>query len=151
MGIQRTQDDSWTKEMARHEQRPVLVSGTYVEPIPFAQGGRGGAPFAEFPKAMYRAELAVGGPRISGMMSVADEGTERLAHGQGWRASQEDAIALAHANHREAARAAAERAATERWMSEAARAEAAAVDEATVEHVASIPVAPIRKAGSGKS
>lgn len=154
MGIQRAAEDPWVKEMAKHEARPVMIggrNGTYVEPIPFSEGGKGGMPFFEFPKAMYRAESALGGPRISAMKQVGNESEELLAHGQGWRAKQEDAIDLVHANALEVAKLAANRVHNERWMSEGARAEAAAADEATMEHLPSVPVTPIRKPGSGKS
>lgn len=150
MGIQRSQEDAWTKEMAKWEARPVMIggkNGTYVEPIPYAEGGRGGAPFAEYPKAMYRAESAMGGPRISAYQEVPDEIAERLAYGQGWRARQEDALELVHENAREMARLAANRAHNERWMSDKAKAEAAAVDESTIEHLPAIPVTPIKKRG----
>lgn len=149
MGIQRSQEDSWTKEMAKWEQRPVLVAGTYIEPLSIADGGRKGAPFAEHPKMLYRAESADGGPRIAATKIAADEQAERIAIGQGWSASQEEAIDAVHAQHREFARLAAERANTERWMSSKAQEEAAAVDESTMEHIPSIPETPIRR-GPGR-
>lgn len=145
MGIQLTKEDSYIQEMRKWEREVVEIGGTIVRPIPFAEGGKGGMPFQEYPKAMYRAESAMGGPRISAMKTVDDEGAERLAHGQGWRSKQEDAIDLVHANALEAAKLAANRAHNEKWMSEKARAEAAAVDEATMEHVPSIPETPIVK------
>ncbi len=138
--------------MAKWEQRPVMIggkTGTYVEPIPYAEGGRGGAPFEEYPKAMYRAESAMGGPRISGFREVRDEGAELLAKGQGWFVTQQEALADVPRQQREFARLAAERAANERWMSPAAQAEARAVDEATMEHVPVIPETPIRR-GPGR-
>lgn len=147
MGIQRSQDDSYVKELAKWEQRPVFVNGSYIQPIPFAEGGRGDAPRTEYPKMLYQADSFDGGPRISGVTTVADEAAEHVACGQGWCVTQEAAIAGVAARHREFARLAAERAHTERWMSEAARAEAQAKDEATMEHLPSIPETPIKKRG----
>lgn len=145
MGIQRSQEDSWTKEMAKWEMRPVLVGGTYIEPIPFAQGGRAGAPHQEYPKAMYRAEMADGGPRISDYKTVPDAWQEDVAKGQGWHARQEDAIQAVHDRLRELATIAANRAAQDKWMSPHAQAEAAAADESTMQHLGEIPETPIRR------
>lgn len=145
MGIARTQEDSYTKELAKWEMRPVNVNGTYVEPIPVALGGRGGADRTEYPKMIYRAESADGGPRIAGCKIVADESEERLALGSGWSVTQEDAIARVHAQHLEFAKLAANRAHNEKWMSDKAKAEAREADEATMAHLPSIPEKPIRK------
>lgn len=147
MGIQRSQEDAWTKEQAKWEHRPVLVNGTYVEPIPFSAGGKGNAPFREYPKAMYRAESADGGPRINGMITVDDEQQERMQVSNGWSASQTDALDRVAAQNLEFARLAANRAYNDKWMSEAARAEAQAVDERTMQHLPSIPTTPIKKRG----
>ena len=144
MGIQRTQEDSWTKEMAKWEQRPVLVNGTFIEPIPVAFGGRGGADRTEFPKMVYRAESADGGPRIAGFQIAKDEAHERQLLASGYFAKQEDAIAGVHAQQREFARLAANRAHNDKWMGEKAKAEAQAVDESTIEHLPSIPETPIK-------
>lgn len=143
MGILRSQEDSFVKEMAKFEQRDVVIHGTLVQAIDYADGGRKGAPFAEYPKAVYRAESAEGGPRICAMKSVKDESDERIAVGQGWRPRQEDALALVEENQRELARLAANRAHNDKWMSEAARAEAQAADESTLQHLAAIPDTPI--------
>lgn len=145
MGIQRSQEDQWTKEMAKHESRPVLVNGTYIEPVPFANGGKGGAPFQEYPKMLYKAESANGGPRIAATMLAHDEWGERTLLGQGWAITQEAALATVEAQQREFARLAANRAHNDKWMSEAAKAEANAVDEATMEHMPAIPETPIVK------
>ena len=98
----------------------------------------------EFPKMLYQAELADGGPRITGTRIVQDESQQRLALGQGWSLTQPEAYDAVGARHREFARLAAERTYTERWMSEAARQEAAEVDETTLAHVPEIPEAPKR-------
>ncbi len=145
MGIQRSQEDSWTREMAKWEHRPVLVNGTYVEPIPFAEGGRAGAPHQEYPKMLYRAESADGGPKIADYRIVPDSGMEAVALGQGWHVRQEDAIEAVHAHQRELAELAANRVYHERRMSDNARAEAAAVDETTAQHLPEIPETPIRR------
>lgn len=147
MAIPRAQEDSWTKEMAKWEQRPVMINGTYVQPIPYEQGGRGGAPITEFPKMIYRAESADGGPRISGFTIVANEGEERVACGQGYAVTQEAAIAAVHAQHLEFAKLAANRAHNDQWMSDKAKAEARAIDESTMQHVPVIPETPIKRRG----
>lgn len=145
MAISRTQEDSWTKEMAKWEQRPVMVNGTYIEPIPVAMGGRGGADRTEYPKMVYRAESADGGPRIAGFKVVANEAEERLVCGQGYASTQEQAIARVHEQQREFARLAANRVHNDRWMSDKAKAEAQAADESTIEHLPAIPETPVRK------
>lgn len=148
MGILLGPENGYVTEMAKWEQRLVIVNGTPIQPIPFADGGRGGMPFQPYPKMLYKAKSEMGGPRISSTHLVHDEAQERVAVGQGWAVTQEDAIADVGKRHLEDARLAAERHATERWMSDAAKAEAAAVDEATMNHVPEIPVTPIRKAGA---
>lgn len=147
MGIQRSSEDGYVKEMAKWESRPVFVNGSYIEPVPFAQGGRGGAPHDEYPKMLYQADSFDGGPRISGYKIVRSEDEQSVAVGQGWCVTQEQAIAAVGERHLLLAKLAAERAATERWMSDKARAEAQAVDESTIEHVAVIPETPIKRRG----
>lgn len=147
MGILRSPQDGYINEMAKWEHRDVAVNDTLIRAIPFAGGGKGGAPFAEFPKAMYRAEPGDGGYQIAGYKQVGSEGEEAIARGQGWHLTQEDAMAGAEARQQELARLAANRAHTEKWMSEGARREAQAVDEATMQHVPVIPETPIRKGG----
>lgn len=145
MGIARTQDDSYVKEMAKWEMRPVNVNGTYVEPLPVALGGRGGADRTEFPKMVYRAEAADGGPRIAGFQIARDESHERQLLAQGYAVTQEAAIAAVHAQHLEFAKLAANRAHNDKWMGDKAKAEASAADEATMQHLPSIPETPIRR------
>jgi hypothetical protein len=147
MAIQRAQEDAWTKEMAKWEQRPVMVGGTYVQPIPFSEGGRGGAPVTEFPKMLYRAESAMGGVRISGCKIVGDESSERLACGQGWSVTQEQAIAAVAAQELELAKLAANRVHNEKWMSDKAKAEAREADESTMQHLPAIPETPKKRMG----
>lgn len=147
MGIQRSQEDSWTREMRKWEQRPVLVSGTYIEPLPLEQGGKKDMPFQEYPKMLYQAESRDGGPRISDMFIVHNIDQELIQIGRGWSLSQEDALKHVEARQLEAARLDAERQHNERWMSGKASAEAAAIDEMTIEHVASIPETPIKPRG----
>ena len=144
MAIQLTPENSYIKELAKWEHRDTEVHGTIVRAVPVAEGGKKGALFEEFPKMLYRAESADGGPRIDATKVVRSEAEESIACGQGWSVTQEQAIARVHEAHRERAKLAAERAATERWMSPKAQAEAAAVDEATIEHVPSIPETPIK-------
>lgn len=150
MGIVRGQEDGYVKEMARWEGRPVYVNGSYIEPVPFSEGGKGGAPFQEYPKMLFQADSFDGGPRISGTKIVHHAEGEALALGQGWCLTQEAAIAAVGARHLMNAKLAAERAHNERWMSEGARAEAQAIDEATIQHVPMIPETPIRRRGRPK-
>ncbi len=131
--------------MAKWEMRPVLVNGTYVQPLSVAEGGRAGAPVKEFPKMLYRAELADGGPRICGWINAIDEADERKQLGQGYSVTQEQAIAAVHAQQLEFAKLAANRAHNDKWMSDKAKAEAAAVDESTMNHLPEIPRTPVRK------
>lgn len=143
--IARTPQDGWTQEMQKWETRPVYVNGAYIEPIPVANGGRGGAVPTEYPKMIYQAESADGGPRISGFKVVQSPSDEAIALGQGWSLTQEQAIANVHAQHLELAKLAANRAYNEQWMSEKAKAEARAVDESTMEHLPVIPPKPVRR------
>lgn len=147
MGIQRAQEDSWTKEMARWEQRDVMVGGTFVQAIPFENGGRKDAPHAEYPKMLYRGESADGGPRIAGCKIVSDDSQERMACGQGWSVTQEAAIAAVAAQQLEFAKLAANRAYNDKWMSDGAKEEARRVDESTMNHLPTIPETPIKKRG----
>lgn len=147
MAIQRAQEDAWTKESAKWEQQDVMIGGTYVQAIPYTDGGRKGAPRTEFPKMLYKAESANGGPRISACKIVPDESQERIAFGQGWSETQEQAIAAVGAQELEFAKLAANRKFNEKWMSEKAQAEAQAADESTMQHLPVIPTTPIRKRG----
>lgn len=145
MAIPRAQEDSWTKEMSKWEMRPVMVNGTYVQPLSVADGGRAGAAVTEFPKMIYRGESADGGPRIAGCKIVANDADERMALGSGWSVTQEAALAQVTAQQLEFAKLAANRAHNDRWMSDKAKAEARAIDETTMEHLPEIPRTAIRK------
>lgn len=143
MGILLDPMNGEVKERQKWEQNLVIVNGTPIQPIPWADGGKGGMPHHEYPKMLYMADAFDGGPRISATKIVHDEGQERIATGQGWCVRQEQALADVGRRHTELARAAAERAATERWMSTGAQEEAARVDESTMQHVAVIPETPL--------
>lgn len=145
MAIPRAQEDSWTKEMAKWEMRPVMVNGTYVQPLSVADGGRGGAPVTEFPKMLFRGESADGGPRIADFKIAANEAHERQLLSQGYSVTQEQALEAVTRQQLEFAKLAANRAYNEKWMSDKAKAEARAVDEATIEHLPAIPETPIRR------
>lgn len=147
MAIPRAQEDGWTKEMAKWEHRPVMINGTYIQPVPFADGGKGGAPTVEFPKMLYRAEAADGGPRISGYTTARDEAHERQLIGSGWSVTQEAAIEAVHAQHLEFAKLAANRVHNEKWMSDKAKAEAREADESTMQHLPVIPETPKKRVG----
>ncbi len=113
---------------------------------PRSQGGMRPDSFEAYPKAMYRA----GRPdqanvKIVASQTVRSEGEEDVAYGQGWRPTQEAAIALVHQTHTEHGKLAAERAFHEFRMSEQAQREAAAFEGETVQHVPVIPETPIRK------
>jgi hypothetical protein len=147
MGIQRSQEDSWTREMRKWEQRPVLVNGTYIEPIPFAEGGRGGAPHQEYPKMLVKADYVNGTAQMVDYVIVKNEGEELLQLGNGWSLTQQDAIENIAKRQLELATLAANRAHNDRWMSDKAKAEAAAYDETKAEHVPAIPETPIKPRG----
>jgi len=131
--------------MAKHESRPVFLNGTYIEPIPISAGGHKDWPFQPYPKMLYKAESADGGPRICGTKVVEDEAQERMAIGSGWSDGQEAALERVEAQQLEFAKLAANRAYNEQWMSPKAKAEAAAVDETTMQHLPAIPETPIRR------
>lgn len=143
MSIVRSQEDGWTKEMRKHEIRPVFIGGTYIEPLPREQGGKKDHPFMEYPKMLFRAESAMGGPRICDYKTAGDESEELTLLGRGYAVSQEQAIANVGVQETEFARLAANRTYNERWMSDRAKAEAAAIDETHAEHLPAIPETPI--------
>ena len=142
MGLQWTQESEYVKELAKHEQRPTsLVPAEML----IALGKPLSPPYQEYPKALYRAKDATGGPAINGFMLARDESHERLLKGQGWSASQEAAIETVHAEKQLFAQLDAERQFAERRMGEKARAEARAVDDSTPAHVPEIPRTPIKR------
>ncbi len=145
MAIARAQEDAWTKESAKWEAQDVLIGGTYVQAIPYENGGKKGAPRTEYPKMVYTAESAPGGPRISGFKIVHSESDELVARGQGWHPRQEDAIAAVGAQQLEMAKLAANRAHNDQWMSKKAKAEAQFADESTMQHLPVIPETPIKR------
>lgn len=141
MGIRYSKEDAFIKERAKWEMRPVEIGDTYVQPIPVAEGGRGGAPFEEYPKWLHKPGLVDGAPGIVASKLVNDADAEAIARGLGWAVDQAKAVADLHL---ELATLAANRAASDRRMSEKAREEAAAVDETTMAHLPVIPEAPKR-------
>lgn len=144
MGLQWTPESDYVKELAKWEQRPTdLVSASMLAAL-----GKPLSPvFQEFPKAMYRAKDATGGPAINGFIVANDESHERLLKGQGWSTSQEGAIEAVHATQTAIAQAAAERAFSDRRMSEQARRDAQRADDATPAHVPEVPRTPIKRRG----
>ena len=145
MGIRRAKEDPYVREMAKWEMRPVEIGDTLIQPLPVSEGGRGGAPFQEYPKWVYKPGIVDGVPAISASKIVNDEPAELIAKGQGWYVDQAEAV---KAIHTEYGKLAAHRAYEDRNMSESARAEAAKVDEASMAHLPVIPETPIRKAGA---
>ena len=107
--------------------------------------------YEEYPKCLYKAGRPTkANVEISGSLTVHDESQERVALGQGWSRTQEDAIQRYHDHDREMATLAANRAYQERTMSEKAQAEAAAFESETIQHVAEIPRTPVRRRGPNK-
>lgn len=147
MGIQRSQEDAWTMEMRKWEHRPVLVNGTYIEPLSVAEGGKFNAPHQEYPKTVYKMEAADGGPRVGDYDTVHDASEESRANSRGYFSDQHDAIRRLEAQQLEFATLAANRVYHERLMSAKARAEAAIVDESTMQHLPVIPETPITRRG----
>ena len=150
MGIAHSQASQYVKEMQKWEQRPVMIGDTMIMPLPVSEGGRMGMPFQPYPKMLYRAERADGGPKISGQLIVHSAQEEAAEVARGWCDGQEVAIAAIKAQDKEWATLAAERAYHERSMSDRARAEAAAVEEASSVHVPVIPETPIKRRGRPK-
>ena len=150
MSIPRAAEDGWTKEMAKWETRPVVVNGTFIDPLPRERGGRRDHPFLEYPKMLYKAESADGGPRICDFIEAKDADDEMVLVGRGWAPSQPAALGLVEFNQRELARLAANRTYNDRWMSQNAKDEANAYDETQADHVAEIPATPIKRRGPGK-
>lgn len=133
-------------------RRAGLMDGTYVEPLPVSEGGRGGAPLTDYPRMLYKAVKADGGPTVdvlngSGTLIVHSEREESSQCSRGWHRSQEEAIAAITAQDREFAKLAAERNFEVRRMSEKARAEVEAHEDASGTHLPTIPDTPIKKRG----
>lgn len=147
MGVAHSQASAYVKEMQKWEMRPVMIGDTMIMPLPMEKGGRADAPHQEYPKMLYRAERADGGPKIAGFI-IAD--TEREAStylSRGWNLTQDGAIAAVHAQDVEFARLAANRAYQERTMSEKARQEAADYEGESMVHTPVIPEVPIKRRG----
>lgn len=142
MGLMWSPESGYVKELQKWELRPTaLVPAEVLQAL-----GRPMVPvFHEYPKAMYRAKAATGGPAINGYIEARDASHEAVLTGQGWSSSQEAAIARVHAETQQAAQLDAERQFAERRMSPKARAEAQRVDDASPAHVPVIPETPIRK------
>lgn len=96
------------------------------------------------PSEFERACLLVENFNASCQKKVGDEEQERLAFGQGWRATQEDALKLFEEEEQALAQAAAEAAASAKRMTPKAQEELKAADAQTHEHVTD--VAPTRNA-----
>ena len=104
--------------------------------------------YEEFPKCLYKAgRPKMGGVEVTESTTVRSEQEERLALGQGWARTQEDAIQLVHDQHTELATLAANRAYHEQRMSEPAQREAADREAAmdTVQHVPELPAVPVKR------
>lgn len=149
MGIQHSQASAYVKEMQKWESRPVLVGDTMIMPLPPSEGGKAGHPFQPYPKMLYRAVRANGGPKIAGNLTVESEREQAYQETQGWHDGQEKAIQAIHDEDTEFARLAANRAHNERLMSPNAKAEAAAFDEHTIQHQPVIPEQSRPKVGTG--
>ena len=164
MGIQYGQQSAYVQERRKWETQPVMIDaqwiapqvidgvqragfmdGTFIQPLPREQGGV--YPFipSEFPKMLYKAARADGGPRISEQLIVHSEQEESNALSRGWSIGQEAAIEAVTAQDREFAKLAAERSFEARRMSPKAQAEIAAHEEASSTHLPTIPETPIRK------
>lgn len=142
MGLIWSPESKYAQELAKWEQRPTAI----VPAEMLTALGKPLSPsFQEYPKAMYRAKRADGGPRINGFIVADTEHDETRLKALGWSVSQEAAIAVIHAEDQTFAQLAAERALTERRMSAPAQAEAARVDDRTPQHVPVIPETPIKK------
>lgn len=170
MGIRHDQTSAYIQERRKWEIRPTVVDaqwissqiidgvkragfmdGTYIEPIPIEQGGHANWPYQEYPRWVFKAKRADGGPVVDvlngGGMIVHTEQEHHREKNRGWCDTQEEAIAAIRQEDREWAKLAAERNHEVRRMSPKAQAEVAAVDEANSNHVPVIPETPIKKRG----
>ena len=166
MGIQHGQQSAYVQERRKWETQPVMIDaqwiapqvidgvqragfmdGTFIQPLPHEQGGRYPYHYQEFPKMLYKAERADGGPRISETLTVHSEQEESNAKSRGWCEGQEAAIAAVRDQDKEFAKLAAERNFETRRMSEKARAEVDAYEEVSAIHLPTIPETPIKKRG----
>jgi hypothetical protein len=142
VGLIWSPESKYAQELAKWEQRPTAI-------VPAEMLTALGKPLSpahqEYPKALYRAVAATGGPTIRGFIVAETDRDEARLLNLGWSLSQEAALEKIHAQERDIAQAAAERAFAERRMGERAREEAAAVDASTPAHVPVIPDTPIRK------
>ena len=134
MGVQWSADSDYAKELAKWEAVP-----TEFVRVP-------GRPFVhrEYPKWLYRASRADGGPKITDSIIVESDTQEAAMLSRGFHVDQNEAIEAIHAEDRQFAQLAAERAFAERRMSEKAQAEARIADESTPRHLPSVPETPIR-------
>lgn len=147
MGIAHPQASAYVQERRKWEIRPVMDGDTMLMPIPLSEGGKANQPYQEFPKMLFRAESADGGPRITGELIVHSAQEEANAKSRGWCEGQQAAIDAIFAQQREFATLAANRNYNDRLMSEAAKAESQAFEETASGHVPVIPEAPIKKRG----
>lgn len=168
LAIRYGQESAYVQERRKWEQRPVMIDsqwvepqkidgvmragfmdGTYVQPLSVAEGGRGEYVHQEYPKMLYRARRADGGPQIDSHLVVESEREESVERMRGWHPTQEGAIEAIHAEDREFARLAAERHYHERHMSDGAQREARAAEEEASGHLPAVPETPIRR-GPGR-
>lgn len=134
-------ESNHAKELSKWEQRPTqLVSAEMIA----ASGGKLFT-YQEYPKALYRAKRATGGPTIDGYIEAQSAADEARLLGQGWSVTQEAAIEHIHAADRDIAQAAAERAFADRKMTALAQIEAQRADDATPAHVPEVPRTPIKR------
>jgi hypothetical protein len=166
LGIQHGQQSAYVQERRKWETQPVMIDaqwiapqmidgqmregfmdGTYIQPLPHEQGGKFPYRYQEFPKMLYKAERADGGPRIAEQLIVHSEIEESGAVRRGFVAGQDEAVAAIKAQDREFAKLAAERNHDVRRMSDKAKAEVEAHDDASSIHLPTIPETPIKKRG----
>lgn len=149
MGIQHSQESAYVKEMQKWEARPVMIGSTMIMPISQSEGGKAGQGFEPYPKMLFRAVRADGGPRIAGQLVVDSEREEKYQKTLGWHDGQKEAIQAIRDEDTEFARLAANRAHNERLMSDKAKAEARAIDESTIQHQPTIPEQSRPRVGTG--
>lgn len=164
MAVRHGQESAYIQERRKWETQPVVVDaqwvssqvvdgqvkpgymdGTYITPLSKADGGRAPYVFQEYPKWLYKASRAEGGPVVSDSKLVHSEAEEANSRSRGFCVGQDEAIAAIHAEDLEHAKLAANRSWEERRMSHHARSEAAIVDEASIQHVPEIPQTPVKR------
>jgi hypothetical protein len=147
-GIRHSPASAYAQELAKWETRPLEDGSVTQSMISAARAAglhHGSFEHHEFPKMLYQATQTPNGIKMTGEIVVESMVQQRNMESRGYRASQDDALALVETQNTEMAQAAAERAFTDRRMTPKAQAEAERIESSTARHLGEIPAAPIKK------